>query len=228
MIFIRRVLGFAKTSIMPVEIIDLTESPQVLTVQKARAWQRKGHTWQQKAHPIDSLQTAINATSHQQLKLAVLRLVGSQPLAAEYLEKELLASEDNYKNYDDVSTDEETEEEEEEEEDDGDDDDDDDSEKSDDDIVTSIDLRKDAPKALKQQPVAEVVGQKRKRTRFAMCAQCKEEFDITVNYREACDYHPGKCHREPAFISCLDDHQCRRVWLVSKSLSLPFTVSVRG
>jgi hypothetical protein len=43
------------------------------------------------------------------------------------------------------------------------------------------------------------------RARFATCENCKEEFDVTENYSEACQYHPGGMERDDSwFIDCDD------------------------
>ena len=40
-------------------------------------------------------------------------------------------------------------------------------------------------------PHLEATGSKRQRTRYAVCVNCKEEFDVTENTRRSCSYHPG-------------------------------------
>ena len=40
-------------------------------------------------------------------------------------------------------------------------------------------------------PHLEATGSKRQRTRYAVCENCKEEFDVTKNTRRSCSYHPG-------------------------------------
>ena len=146
---------------MPADIIDLTQSPAIRAPTQAKP----------RNDAEDTLLTrALNEVSHKLLLAAVLKLAAAQPLAAQDLEDLLFALEEDYKNYNDVSTDEETEEEEDNEDED---EDDHNSEKSDDDTNAGTDSRKHTRDIRGQQPLAKVAGLKRKRTRFAMCAQMR-------------------------------------------------------
>lgn len=40
-------------------------------------------------------------------------------------------------------------------------------------------------------PPPEATGSKRQRTRYAVCVNCEEEFDVTKNTRSSCSYHSG-------------------------------------
>ena len=164
--------------IMPVEFVDLTQSPVVRTPPKV-----------EKIDPAAVLERAIDNVSKDTLRRVVKTLCRTQPLAARFLEDQLLASGPAIKDYENVSTDEESEEDEEDEEDEEEQGTDEDNEKDDGEEEAKPSKTTQNSKG---QPLAQVAGQKRMRSRFATCEQCEEEFDITENHREACEWHPGK------------------------------------
>ena len=158
---------------MPVDVIDLTQSPTIRAPSKP-----------QEIDLPSLLEQTIDDVSAETVKRVLKTLCKEQPLAAKFVESQLLTSESEFKDYNDVSSGEETEESEEDEDEKTSEEDGSDDEKEEGQI--SKNGRKTAPRP------PQLAGKKRMRSRFLMCEQCGVEFDGTLNDRFQCIWHPGK------------------------------------
>ena len=157
-----------------------------------------------KAEELDpnlALDHAIQNVKDDILRRVVKALCRREPIAAEFLKGELLVSEANVKIWDDETTDNEEEEDDEDEESEGEHQSDPYEEEEQPEEETRKYLKKDIiePKPSRKD-IAQMAGKKRLLTRFVVCAQCKEDFDVTQNGSLDCNWHPGK---KKLFLFCL-------------------------
>lgn len=140
------------------------------------------------------LHSAINRAQPSRLRVILQQICDNNVNAAQMAEELLLASEEeatrkmvDRKNksadYDETDEEEDDDEEESEESDKDEDDSEDDGEDND-----GSDVKANKTKGLFAPPAPNV---KRLRSRYATCANCSEEFDVTFNSREDCIWHPG-------------------------------------
>ena len=162
---------------MDIQVVDLTSPPRARISPRSK-----------KIDHVTVLFNTIATVDAHRLRQTVQKLCQKHAPAAEYLAKKLLTSEKAAKDYNDVGTDEESEEKSEEGEEDEEEDDTNDDNKKD-------AVENDADGQMADEP-QERVGQKRKRSRFVICAQCESEFDYAENSREDCVWHSGEQRRQ--------------------------------
>lgn len=93
--------------------------------------------------------------------------------------------------HEDHDEDESEEDEDDDEEEDSDDDDEGTTDEEDDDEENEDDEDEDESEKVEKTAFAVTNGNKRLRSRFAMCSNCEEEFDVTLNSKTACRWHDG-------------------------------------